>query len=291
MKNRRKLIPQFRAAMQPGGSLELLIYEDIGEDFWTGTGVTAKSIKQEIDAAGPYTGITVRINSPGGDAFEGVAIYNVLRAQGKPVAVFVDGIAASAASIVAMAGDTRVMGAGAMLMIHNAWGTCIGYADDMRKMGDTLDKVSASIAETYIGRAGITAGKAKELMDGETWLNASEALDLGLATGIAAPAAEDADALALARSFKILQQMKSVPDALKNQDEEPEDQQGECSCYCAPCTDGRCNECECRGCDATDCGAENCMCAGSAAAKQRGNTASLDTYEAELQAIELTLRT
>lgn len=285
-----RLKPQFRAALQPDGTLELLVYEEIGVDWWTGEGVTAKTVKQQIDSAGPFTSIAVRINSPGGDAFEGVAIFNVLRAQGKPIAVFVDGIAASAASIIAMAGDTRVMGAGAMLMIHNAWGTCIGYAEDMRKMGATLDKVSASVAETYVQRAGLSAEQAKELMNAESWLDASAAVELGLATGIAAPEpAEEESALALARSFKALKRMKSVPAALRNdEDGDVEDQEG-CSCYCAPCTDGRCNECECRGCDAMDCGAANCLCAGSTEAKQT-SAATLSVYEAELEAIELALR-
>jgi ATP-dependent Clp protease protease subunit len=283
-----KIKPQFRAAMQSDGTLELLVYEDIGIDWWTGEGVTAKTVKDQIDTAGPFTSIVVRINSPGGDAFEGVAIFNVLRAQGKPISVFVDGIAASAASVIAMAGDTRVMGAGAMLMIHNAWGTCVGYAEDMRKMGDTLDKVSAAVGETYVKRAGLTAEKAKELMDAESWLSASEALELGLATGVAEPATVDEGALALARSFKALKRMKAVPAALRN-DDDVEDDAG-CSCYCAPCSDGRCNECECRGCDAMDCDAANCLCAGSTQAKQAG-AATLSPYEAELEAIELTLQT
>lgn len=291
-RSRLKLKPQFRAAIQPGGTLELLVYEDIGEDFWTGGGITAKSVKQEIDAAGPFIKIVIRINSPGGDAFEGIAIFNVIRAQGKPVEVSIDGIAASAASIIAMAGDTRIMGAGAMLMIHNAWGTCVGYADDMRKMADTLDKVSAAVAETYVQRAGLTADKAKELMDAESWLNASEALELGLATAITEPAPEEEEsALALARSFKSLKRMKSVPAALRNDgDEDSQDQQpGECSCYCAPCQDGRCGECECRGCDAQDCEAQSCNCAGSMA--RANDAATLEAYERELEVVELRLRT
>jgi ATP-dependent protease ClpP protease subunit len=241
--NRLRPIPCFRAAVQADGTLELLVYDDIGFDWWSDEGITAKTVKQQIDAAGPFTTIAVRINSPGGDAFEGVAIFNLLRAQGKPIAVFIDGIAASAASVIAMAGDTRVMGSGAMLMIHNAWSSCIGYAEDMRKMADTLDKVSASVAETYISRAGLTAEKAKELMDAESWLSASSALELGLATGIAEQSDDDGDsAMALARGFKSLERLKAVPAILK----EPE------------------------------------------AAEV---AAGLDLFEAELQMIELTLRT
>jgi ATP-dependent Clp protease, protease subunit len=284
MKNQRKPTPFFRAATKPDGTLELLIYEDIGADWWTGTGVTAKSIKQEIDSAGAYTKIVVRINSPGGDAFEGVAIFNVLRTQGKPVEVFVDGIAASAASIVAMCGDTRVMGSGAMLMIHNAWSSCVGYADDMRKMADTLDKVSASVADIYVERAGLTADKAAELMNAESWLNAAASVELGLATGVAGPDAGDATALALARSFKALKRLKAVPPALT--EEAPKDQDG-CSCYCAGCTMGNCPDCNCSGCDSMDCENTDCLCASNT----METAVPLSIFEQELEAIELTLRT
>jgi ATP-dependent Clp protease protease subunit len=304
MKNRPKLKPQFRAALQADGTLELLVYEDIGVDWWTGGGVTAKTVKDQIDQAGPFNTITVRINSPGGDAFEGVAIFNILRSSGKPVNVFVDGIAASAASIIAMAGDTRVMGAGSMLMIHNAWSSCVGYAEDMRKMADTLDKVSASVAETYISRAGVTKAKAKELMDSESWLSASESLELGLATAIAEPDEEEtAAAMALARGFQALKRMKKVPESLKVAAPKAEDGDAMCSCYCAPCSDGRCLECECRGCDATDCAAENCQCAGStqsAAIPQSVRSsvpavadlaaADLTIFEAELLLVEMASR-
>jgi ATP-dependent Clp protease protease subunit len=281
---RTKPKPTFRAALQPDGTLELLVYEDIGEDWWSGGGVTAKTIKQEIDQAGPFTKISVRINSPGGDAFEGVAIYNVLRAQGKPIAVFVDGIAASAASVVAMAGDTRVMGSGAMLMIHNAWSSCVGYAEDMRKMADVLDKVSTSVAETYITRAGMTADKAKELMDAESWLGAAESVALGLATGIAEPEPEDASAMALARSFKALTRLKKVPEVLKQQDDDPDDAVVPCSCVCNSCVSGVCSECNCAGCDASNCEAAACNCG------QTAEDQTLTIFEAELEAIEFGLR-
>jgi ATP-dependent protease ClpP protease subunit len=274
--------------MQSDGTLELLVYEEIGQDWWSDTGITAKSVKQEIDTAGPFTQIAIRINSPGGDAFEGVAILNLIRAQGKPVAVFVDGIAASAASIVAMAGDTRVMGSGAMMMIHNAWSSCVGYAEDMRKMADTLDKVSASVAQAYVDRAGLTPEKAKELMDAESWLGASEALELGLATGITEPAPEDVTkALALARSFKALKRLKSVPAVLRSEDA-PDNQFNACTCDCASCSDGSCDGCDCSGCPSMTCEAAACNCAGRT--EDKAASAPLSIFEAELEALELTLR-
>jgi ATP-dependent protease ClpP protease subunit len=251
-----KLKPQFKASVQPGGVLELLVYEDIGLDWWSGEGVTAKTVKQSIDEAGIFTSISVRINSPGGDAFEGVAIYNLLRAQKKPVNVFVDGLAASAASIIAMAGDTITMGNNAMLMIHNAWSGCQGYASDMRKMADLLDKVSASVAQTYIDRAGLSAEEVKELMDAESWLNAQESLDKGLATAIAQNDENDDAAMALAKSFKALKRLNKVPDALKND----ENDDAACSCPCASCMQGDCMACDCDGCESDGCTAEMCDC-------------------------------
>lgn len=288
MTKRSTLKPCFRASMQSNGTLELLIYEDIGVDWWTGEGVTASSIKQEIDTAGPFTKIAVRINSPGGDAFEGVAIFNLLRGQGKPIDVFVDGIAASAASVVAMAGDTRTMGTGAMLMIHNAWTSCTGYADDMRKMADTLDSISASISQVYVTRGGVTQEKASELMSAESWLNASEAVELGLATGISEPVPDEAvAALALARSFKALKRLKAVPATLQEDEPQPKAQDG-CTCDCDSCADGNCTDCNCNGCDSMDCTAEICLCANNTQAAT--DRMSLDIFERELEAVELTLR-
>lgn len=274
-----KLKPQFRAALQADGTLELLVYEDIGENYWTGGGVTAKSVKQQLDNAGVYDRISMRINSPGGDAFEGVAILNLLRAQKKPIEVSVDGIAASAASIIAMAGDTITMGPSAMMMIHNAWTMCIGDGDAMRKCGDTLDAISASIAQAYIDKTGKSAGEIKSLMDAETWMGAQECVDAGFATAIAG---DDADqALALARSFKSLQKMKRVPEKLKAAADVDDD----CECSCVPCENGNCEDCDCAGCDAMNCASEDCNCAGEASADDDDSVedSNLSQYEARLK--------
>lgn len=206
--------PRFRMALQSGGALEMLVYGDIGGGGWWGDGdeITAKSIKQQLDAAGTFSKIVLRINSPGGDAFEGAAIYNLLRAQGKPIECYVDGLAASAASVIAMCGDTITMGTGAMLMIHNAWGFCIGYAADMEKEADTLRRISTSLADIYVARTGKSLEEIQALMDAETWLNAQECVDAGFCHGIAArPADEEARAMAHARGFAILRQFKNTP--------------------------------------------------------------------------------
>lgn len=214
--NNDKVKPFFRAAVQADGTLEMLVYEEIGYDWWSGGGITAKTVKEQIDGAGVYSKIVLRINSPGGDAFEGIAIHNLLRSQGKPIDVYVDGLAASSASIVAMAGDTITMGRSAMMMVHNAWSFCMGYAEDMRKMADTLEKISSSIGQVYVDQTGKTAEEIQALMDAETWMSAEECVAEGFATAVAEEPEQPA-ALALAKQFPILAKFKKRPDGLRNE--------------------------------------------------------------------------
>lgn len=125
--------------------------------------------------------IVVRINSNGGDVFAGITIYNQLKDYNGKVEIKVDGIAASAASVIAMAGDTVTMGVGAMLMIHNAWTYTFGNADDLRKVADDLDKMSDSISSIYMTRFKGEEDELKALLKAESYLTAQEALALGLA--------------------------------------------------------------------------------------------------------------
>src|SRR5205807_10307405 len=137
--------------------------------------------------------ILLRINSPGGDVFESIAIFNLLRSQKKPIEVRVDGLAASAASVLAMCGDEIIMGANAMMMVHNAWSFCMGYAADMRQMAENLDKISAVIAGTYSRRIKRSLADVAALMDAETWMTAQECLDAGFATEIESPPDEQVE--------------------------------------------------------------------------------------------------
>src|SRR5690606_11960490 len=124
------------------------ILDVIGEDFWTGSGVTANRISAALRSIGNKD-IIVRINSPGGDMFEGIAIYNLLRAHPARVTVEVLGWAASAASIIAMAGDDIRMGLGSFMMVHNAWGVVIGNRHDMRDAATLFDRFDAALADIY----------------------------------------------------------------------------------------------------------------------------------------------
>ncbi|HSY26415.1 MAG TPA: head maturation protease, ClpP-related [Burkholderiaceae bacterium] len=173
------------SAKADGGALTLEIYDAIGADFF-GDGITATSVSSAIAQAGKFASITVRLNSPGGDLFEGVAIYNLLRAAGKPVNVVVDGLAASAASLIACAGDTITMGLGTQYMLHEALAMTAGYASDMRKMADTLDSVSSSAADIYVAKTGLAKDKVLALMAAETWYGPEDAVANGFATSVSA---------------------------------------------------------------------------------------------------------
>ena len=156
----------------------LSIFDDIGA-----FGVSAKSFLNDL-ASAQGDSVRVEINSPGGDVFAGLAIYNGLRNSGKKVNVRVLGLAASAASLVAMAGDTIEMPENSFMMVHNPWGFAIGGADDMRDTADMLDKLGASLASTYAKRTGKSAEEITALLDAETWMSAAEAVDAGFATAV-----------------------------------------------------------------------------------------------------------
>jgi ATP-dependent Clp protease protease subunit len=199
---------RFFNAAQAENVLTLEVYDVIGADFF-GDGITASAVSDAIAQAGQHDSVALRINSPGGDAFEGVAIYNVLKNHGKPVNVYVDGLAASAASIIAMAGDTICMGTGSMLMIHPAQGMAMGDAKAVREFADTLDQVSASIADIYVERTKNTKKSVTEMMNAETWMSAKEAVKNGFATSVADNAKTVSNAFDLST-------FKNVPEELKN---------------------------------------------------------------------------
>ena len=158
----------------------LSIFDDIGA-----YGVSAKSFLNDLRTV-TTDEVDVEINSPGGDVFAGLAIYNGLRASGKKINVRVLGLAASAASLVAMAGDTIEMPENAFMMIHNPWGFAMGGADEMRNTADVLDKIGAGLVSTYAKRTGKTDQEITALLDAETWMTAQEAVDAGFATSVTA---------------------------------------------------------------------------------------------------------
>jgi ATP-dependent Clp protease, protease subunit len=164
------------------GGAEIAIYDEIGA-----YGVSAKGFLAELGALPDGTPIDLRLNSPGGSVFDAVAIHNALKRHEGPVTVWIDGIAASAASYVAMAGDEIVMPENAFLMIHDPAGLVMGTAEDMRAMAEALDKVKGSLLAGYAAKSGRAAEEIAVLMAAETWLDAKDALELGLADRLAEP--------------------------------------------------------------------------------------------------------
>lgn len=156
------------------------IYDVIGYDYWTGDGVTAKRVAAALRGMGPGP-VTVNINSPGGDMFEGLAIYNLLREHDGEVTIKVLGLAASAASIIAMAGDTVQIARAGFFMIHNCWVVAIGNRNDLRAVADKLDPFDAAMADIYVARTGKDLAEIQQQMDGETWIGGSSAVDQGFA--------------------------------------------------------------------------------------------------------------
>lgn len=208
MKAKQRKWYDLKAARNAAGKTvaELRIYDDIG--FW---GTTAKAFVNELDAvAKDADEILVAVNSGGGDVFDGFAIYNALRRYSGKVTARVDGIAASAASLVVMAGDTIVMPENAMMMIHNAWTIAAGDAAQMRKTAELLDKTRDGIVAAYRNKCGLTDDEIVAMMDAETWMTAAEAKDRGFADQIEAPVKLQASV----RTGELLARFEHTPEAL-----------------------------------------------------------------------------
>jgi ATP-dependent Clp protease protease subunit len=171
---------EFRARVKDAA--EIVIYDEIGA-----FGIPAKAFLDELKALGPVAELTVRINSPGGSVFDGVAIYNALKRHYAAITVWIDGIAASIASMVAMAGDEVVMPENAMLVLHDPSGLVAGTASDMRATAEALDKMAAAMIAAYRDKSGRDDAEIAALMAAETWLSGEEAVELGLADRVEQP--------------------------------------------------------------------------------------------------------
>jgi ATP-dependent Clp protease protease subunit len=208
---------------------EIYIYGDIGED-WFGEGNTAKGFADELKALGAIKTLDVYINSPGGSVFEGVAIYNILLRHRARKVVHIDGLAASIASVIAMAGDEIVMARNSLMMIHNPWGIAMGEATDFRKMADSLDKIGGAITDTYVSRTGQSAEDVGAMMDAETWLNAEEAVAQGFADQVSEPmdvaAFAGLDVSKFRRPPEALKAAAAAAPAAPPAEEDPEAQAG-----------------------------------------------------------------
>lgn len=186
---------------------EIFIYESIG-DGWFG-GITAKSFSDTLRDIGKVDGLDIFINSPGGNVFDGIAIFNQIRRFSGEKIVHIDGIAASIASVIAMAGDEIRIADNGMMMIHDPWGLAIGTAEEMRKSADSLDKVRSTLLDTYVAATEGNRDKISDWMHEETWMNADECIERGFAnTKTEEKKVENA-------AFPLLAKFKNTPDVLK----------------------------------------------------------------------------
>jgi len=197
---------------------EIWIYEMIGEDFWTGGGVTANSFRKEL-ADIKASQIDLHINSPGGVVFDGVTIYNLIKQHPANVTTYIDGLAASIASVIALAGDKVIMAANALYMVHNPTGLAMGTASDMRSLADVLDKIAGTMVGTYVSKTGKPEADIKAMLDAETWMTADEALEHGFIDEIS----EEMDMAACAKFIPAMAKagFKHVPQSINGKKEPP----------------------------------------------------------------------
>jgi ATP-dependent Clp protease protease subunit len=197
---------------------EFHVDDIISSNDWYGEGgVSSRAMRDFLAANAKAPEVVVRINSVGGDAFEGVAMASALKRHGARVIVEVDGIAASAASVVAMAGDEIRVHQGAMLMIHEAHALVVGTASDFGKRANLLLKINGEIADLYAARTGQTRAKCLELMAAETWMGADEAKRLGFATSVIPAKSKPAEPTAKSHSqaSALLASYRNAPPALR----------------------------------------------------------------------------
>ena len=190
-------------------SADVFIMGEITKYAWEEYGEMSSIVfKNELDKLGEVETIHLYINSPGGSVFEGIAIYNMLQRHNARVIVHVDALAASIASVIAMVGDEIRMPKNSMLMIHNAWTWASGNAEQLRKAADDIERINQSAIQTYLAKAGDSLDEEtlKQLLDGETWLSADEAVSYGLADIV-----EEANQAVACVDEKLLKQYKNTP--------------------------------------------------------------------------------
>jgi len=182
---------------------ELSIHDEIGA-----YGVSAKDFINDLGKLPGDAALTLRLNSPGGSVFDAVAIYNALKRHAGPITVSIDGIAASAASYIAMAGDSVVMPENAFLMIHDPSGLVMGTAADMRAMAEALDKIAGALIKGYAAKSGKPEDEVAALMAAETWFTAADAVEAGFADSMVEP-------VQIAASFDVTRFRNAPPEVIE----------------------------------------------------------------------------
>ena len=186
-----------------GETADIYIFDEIGT-----YGVTAQDFISEIKGLKDMP-INLRINSLGGDVFDGMAMYNVIKRREAKTTVYIEGIAASIATIIALGADEVIMAENSLFMIHNAWGGTSGEAKDMRKTAETLDKITSELTDIYVKKTGLSYDALAEMMDEETWLNAEEAFRLGFIDTIS-------DSIKVAAKYDVSKFKNITQEEIKN---------------------------------------------------------------------------
>lgn len=196
----------FRMQAKEDQTADIYIYDEIG-----GWGISARRFTEDLISLGNLSHINLHIHSPGGEVFDGIAIYNQLKNHSATITVYIDGLAASMASVIAMVGDTVIMPKNAM-MIHKPWGVSWGDANDMREYADLLDKLENVLIPAYVAKTGKTTEEITAMLEQETWLDGDECVEHGFADKVIEPV----KAMASLTSKRI-EEFSSMPSAIKNQ--------------------------------------------------------------------------
>ena len=203
-------------------SAELHFYGEIADTAWSKDDVTPKRVQEDLDSVDKAKDVNIYINSPGGDVFAGLAIYTMITRLQKPTTVHVDGLAASAASVIAMAGDRIVMPKSSVMMIHNAWTFSWGNKEEIRETADKLERIDNQLAKIYADRTGRDIETVKQMMKDETWMDGDEAFAAKFCDEVEEnkKVAACADPEVLAR-YKHAPKLEATPEEQKKSEEEP----------------------------------------------------------------------
>ena len=199
---------------------ELTLYGEISNETWWGDEVTPKEFKADLDKLGGIDTLNIYINSPGGDVFAGQAIHSMLKRHKAHKNVYIDGLAASIASVIAMAGDTIFMPKNAMMMIHNPWTIGMGNSTEFRKLAEDLDKIRESLIAAYEGHSALTRDEIISIMDAETWLTASECEEYGFCDVV-----QEEKQMAASIDKALLKRYQNTPQAFLNLDKQVKEQE------------------------------------------------------------------
>jgi len=199
---------------------ELTLYGEISNETWWGDEVTPKEFKADLDKLGDIDTLNIYINSPGGDVFAGQAIHSMLKRHKTHKNVYIDGLAASIASVIAMAGDTIFMPKNAMMMIHNPWTIGMGNSTEFRKLAEDLDKIRESLIAAYENHSTLTRDEIISIMDAETWLTASECEEYGFCDVV-----QEEKQMAASIDKALLKRYQNTPQAFLNLDKQVKEQE------------------------------------------------------------------